>query len=308
MNANKKPTIFVSLITQENDYQREQAVVAESAGHKLGLSVKVEYADNDAVNQTLQLLRAIQAKPELRPEAIIVEPTGTSMGQVAAAAASAGIGWVLLNGTADYLAELRRKHSCPLFSVASDNDEVGRIQGKQFNLLMPRGGCMLYIEGPSASDTARRRTAAMIAIKRNDLDIKTHRGGWTETGAHNAVKSWLRLPTSKELHIGMVGCQNDAMAMGARKAFEEYPDHAERTRFLSLPFTGCDGLSGKGQAWVRQGILAATVVTPPLTGTALEMLGTALRSHAQPPEQTFVPPKSFPALEELRGLHFEKHA
>jgi ABC-type sugar transport system substrate-binding protein len=143
MNANKKPNILVSLITQENDYQREQAAVAESAAQKLGLSVKVEYADNDAVNQTLQLLRAIQAKPELRPDGIIVEPAGTSMAQVAAAAASAGIGWVVLNGTADYLSDLRRKHSGPLFLLASDNEEVGRIQGKQFNLLMPRGGCML---------------------------------------------------------------------------------------------------------------------------------------------------------------------
>jgi ribose transport system substrate-binding protein len=308
MNAKKKPNILVSLITQENDYQREQAAVAESISHKLDLAVKVEYADNDAVNQTLQLLRAIQAKPELRPDAIAVEPAGTSMVQVAAAAAAAGIGWVVLNGDAEYLSALRKKHSAPLFWLASDNEEIGRIQGKQFNLLMPRGGCMLYIEGPSASDAARKRSVGMVAIKRGDLDVRTIRGGWTELGAYNAVKSWLRLPTSRELHIGMVGCQNDALAMGARKAFEEYPDHAERARFLSLPFTGCDGVSGKGQAWVRQGLLAATVVTPPLTGIALEMLASALRTHVQPPEQTLVPPKSFPPLEELRHLKLEKHS
>lgn len=308
MNATKKPTIIVSLITQENDYQREQAAVAESVAHKLDITVKVEYADNDAVNQTLQLLRAIQAKPELRPEGIAVEPAGTSMAQVAAAAARAGIAWVVLNGTAEYLGDLRKKHHTPIFWLATDNEEVGRIQGKQFNLLMPRGGCLLYIEGPSGSEAARKRSAGMMSTRRPDLDIRAVRGGWTETGAYNAVKSWLRLPTSKGLHIGMVGCQNDAMAIGARKAIGEYPDAAERARLLSLPFTGCDGLQTKGQAWVRQGLLAATVVTSPLTGTALEMLAHALRTNSQPPEQTLVAPVSFPAIEELRGLKSAHHA
>jgi len=308
MSANKKLNILVSLITPENDYQREQATVAENVSHKLDLTVKVEYADNDAVNQTLQLLRAIQAKPELRPDAIAVEPAGTSMEQVATAAAAAGIGWVVLNGIADYLGKLRQKHNAPLFWVATDNEEVGRIQGKQFNLLMPRGGSMLYIEGPSASEAAKKRTAGMLASRRADIDIRTVRGGWTEAGSHSAVRSWLRLPTSKELHIGLVGCQNDAMAIGARKAFEEYPDPAERARLLNLPFTGCDGVTNKGQAWVRQGLLAATVVTSPLTGMALEMLAHALRTHIQPPEQTLVAPKSFPPLEELRSMNLEKRA
>ncbi len=161
MSTDHKPNILVSLITQENDYQREQAVVAEAVSHKLGLTVKVEYADNDAVNQSLQLLRAIQAKPDLRPDAIAVEPAGTGMAQVAAAAAAAGIGWVVLNGNAEYIGQLRRKHQTPLFWVATDNEEVGRIQGRQFNLLVPHAGCMLYIEGPSASEAARKRSIGM---------------------------------------------------------------------------------------------------------------------------------------------------
>jgi ribose transport system substrate-binding protein len=308
MNPGQKLSVLVSLITQDNDYQREQAAVAESLAHKFDVTVKVEYADNDAVNQTLQLLKAIQASPESRPNAVVVEPVGTSMAQVAQAAAAANIGWVVLNGSAEYLGKLRLKYQVPLFWLASDNEEVGRIEGKQFNLLMPRGGVLLYIEGPAASDVVKKRTHGMLSVKRHDLDVKAIRGGWTELGAYNAVKSWLRLPTSRELHIGMVGCQNDAMAVGARKAFDEHPDQAERARFLSLPFTGCDGVASKGQAWVRQGLLAATVVTPALTGIALEMMAHGLRSRIQPVEQTLVSPKSYPPLEELRSAKLEAHA
>jgi ribose transport system substrate-binding protein len=308
MNPSKKLSVLVSLITQDNDYQREQASAAESAARKLDFTVKIEYADNDAVNQTLQILKAIQAQPELRPSAVIVEPVGTGMSQVAQAAVSADIGWAVLNANADYLGKHRLQCRAPMFLLASDNEEVGRIQGKQINLLLPRAGCLLYVEGPSASDVVKKRTSGMLAVKRADLDVKVIRGGWTELGAYNAVKSWLRLPTSRELHIGMVACQNDALAVGARKAFDEHPDPSERARFLRLPFVGCDGVSGKGQAWVRQGLLAATVVTPALAGLAIEMMAHSLRSGTQPAEQTLIAPKSYPALEEMRSLAFEKHA
>ena len=308
MNPSKKLSVLVSLITQDNDYQREQAAVAESVSHKLDLTLKIEYADNDAVNQTLQILKAIQAQPELRPSGVIVEPVGTGMSQVAQAAVSAEIGWAVLNANADYLGKHRLHCDAPMFSLGSDNEEVGRIQGKQINLLMPRAGCLLYVEGPSARDVVKKRTSGMLAAKRADLQVKVIRGGWTELGAYHAVKSWLRLATSRELHVGMVGCQSDAMAVGARKAFDEHPDHCERARFLGLPFTGCDGVSSKGQAWVRQGLLAATVVTPALAGLAIEMMAQSLRSGTQPAEQTLIAPKSYPAIEEMRSLAFEKHA
>jgi hypothetical protein len=107
MNPSKKLSVLVSLITQDNDYQREQAAVAESVSRKLDLTLKIEYADNDAVNQTLQILKAIQAQPELRPSCVIVEPVGTGMSQVAHAAAAADIGWAVLNAHADYLGKHR---------------------------------------------------------------------------------------------------------------------------------------------------------------------------------------------------------
>ncbi len=295
----KKLSVLVALITQDNDFQQEQAAVAEATARKLDVSVKIIYAGNDGVNQSLQLVQAIQAAPDLRPDAIIAEPVGTNMPQVAQAAAHAGIGWVVINRNLDYAGELRRKYLCPIFSLSSNNESVGRIQAEQFNALMPGGGNILYVEGPSTSEAARERTIGMLSVKRRDITVKSLKGDWTETGAYNVVKSWLRLSTSKELKIAVVGCQNDAMALGTRRAIQESVEGSERERLLNLPFTGCDGVPNKGQAYVQRGILAATVITPPMTGQALEMLASAIRSKTQPPEHTFTIATSFPPIDEL---------
>ena len=90
--------VVVALITRDNDYQAEQAASAAEVASHTGVKIQTIYADNDAVNQTQQLVKIIQdANP--RPHAIIVEPVGTEMLQVAKAAVAAGIGWGLLNRT-----------------------------------------------------------------------------------------------------------------------------------------------------------------------------------------------------------------
>jgi ribose transport system substrate-binding protein len=303
MTSEPKPKILLSLLTPDTDYQLEQGADAQRVAEKLGLEVNVEYADSDGVYQTLQVLKVIQSAPELRPDAVVVEPVGTSMVQVAQAAAAASIGWVILNRDADYLTRLRAHATVPIFSVSTDNEEVGRIQGKQMNALTPSGGCVMYLEGPSNSDVARHRASGMLIIKRPDITLKQLRGGWTEAGAHRAVQSWLQLGTAKDAKIDAIICQSDNMALGARKAFDEIADGALRARFLALPFVGCDGVADRGQAYVRRGLLRATVVNPPLTGIALEMLAHGLRSHTQPTEQTLVTPKPFPAIENLRPIN-----
>ena len=83
--------VVVALITSDNDYQAEQAASAKETAARLGLTIQVVYADNDAVNQTQQLIKIIQ-NTALRTDAIIVEPVGTEMIQVAKAAVAAGIG------------------------------------------------------------------------------------------------------------------------------------------------------------------------------------------------------------------------
>lgn len=61
-----KLNFLVALMTDDNDYQLEQARSAEATAVKLGIDHQILYADNDAVTQSTQLLKAIQAAPEER--------------------------------------------------------------------------------------------------------------------------------------------------------------------------------------------------------------------------------------------------
>jgi len=70
----KKLRIVVSLTTNDNDYQIEQAQSAEQAGNRLGVTVEIIYADNDAINQSTQILKVVQAPAEQRPDAVVFEP------------------------------------------------------------------------------------------------------------------------------------------------------------------------------------------------------------------------------------------
>lgn len=294
-----KLNVLVSLITDQNDYQLEQAASAQTAASKIGANVQVMYASADAVHQTQQILQFIQ-NPNKRPDAIIVEPVGTGMPQVAKAAVSAGIAWCVINANVDYLSQLRQHATVPVFSVLSDHEMIGKIQGQQIAAILGEEGCVLYIEGPGVGDVARLRTKGMMSSKPSKVAIKTFKGNWTQQSGYHAIKSWLALSTSKELHVGMIACQNDDMAVGARRAFEELSDLKERDEWLALPISGCDGVPKAGQTWVRQGRLTATIFSPPLVGDAMQLLSDSVRNGSQPADKTLVAPSSFPALNELQ--------
>jgi ABC-type sugar transport system substrate-binding protein len=288
--------VVVALITRDNDYQAEQSSAASEAAARLGIQISIVYAENDAVNQSQQLVKIIQDKNQ-RPDAILVEPVGTPMPQVAKAAVAAGIGWGVLNREAEYIAELRRESRIPVFGVTPDQEEVGRIQGKQVAALAAQGN-ILYIEGPSSSSAANLRSKGILSSKPAGVTMKVLKGDWSERSAHHAVKSWLSLSTSKELRIQAVVAQNDAMAMGARKALVEI-GAAEREHWLNTPFLGCDGVTKTGQEWVRTGQLRATVVIPAMAGLALEMLAKAVNTGSMPAERTLCAPRAFPTMAEI---------
>jgi ribose transport system substrate-binding protein len=295
-----KIRILVSLTTNDNDYQIEQAQSAEQAASKLDVQTEIIYANNDAINQSTQILRAIQASPADRPSAIVFEPVGgTALPQVARAAATANIGWAVLNREASYIEELRKISTAAIFAISSDHAEIGRIQGRQFAAMLPRGGTVLYVQGPSENSAAKERTLGMQETKPANIQVIALRGQWTEESAQRAVRSWLKLTTSQKATVDLIGAQDDSMAIGARKAFEELPE-ADRERWLKLPFTGCDGLPKTGQAWVRSGLLAATVFVPPNTGQAIEMFVQAIQQKKRPAERVFTVPSSIPALDVLK--------
>ena len=298
----KKLRFLVSLTTNDNDYQIEQAQSAEQMARKLGVEARIIYADNDAITQSTQILKEIQSDDEAqRPNAIVFEPVGgTALPQVARAAASAGIGWAVLNRDANYIPELRRTSAAPVFTLTSDHLEIGRIQGRQFAALLPHSGAVLCIQGPAENSAARDRTAGMQETKPANIHVALLRAQWTEESSQRAVRSWLKLSTSQRAAIDLIGAQDDSMALGARKAFEELTNESDRERWLRLPFTGCDGLPKTGQAWVSSGLLAATIFVPPNAGQAVEMLFHAMQLGKPLPERALTVPVSIPPLEELK--------
>jgi ribose transport system substrate-binding protein len=297
----RKLKILVSLTTNDNDYQIEQARAAEAASKKGNVDLQILYADNDAINQSTQILKAIQAAPDERPSGIVFEPVGgTALPQVARAAVNAGIGWAVLNRDANYIPELRQTGKAPVFGVSSDHVEIGRIQGRQCAALLPTGGAVLYVQGPSENSAAKERTLGMQEAKPANIHLIMLKGQWTEESSQRAVRSWLKLTTSQKANIDLIAAQDDSMAVGARKAFQELSSEVERERWLSLPFLGCDGLPNTGQAWVRSGLLTATIYIPPNTGQAIEMLAEAIQHGKTPPERAITTAASVPALETLR--------
>ena len=193
----KRRKFLVSLTTNDNDYQQEQATAAEEAARRLGVDVDIIYADNDTINQSQQILQVIQSASNSHPDAIILEPVGgTALPTVARAAVAAGIGWVVLNREIDYIAEIRNTLNVPIFSITSDHEEIGRIQGKQFAALLPKGGSVLYIQGPSNSSAAKQRTSGMYETKPGNIEVRVLKGEWTSESAQRSVQAWLRLSTS----------------------------------------------------------------------------------------------------------------
>lgn len=296
--------ILLSLITDDNDFQIEQAVAAQELGGKLGVNLEILYASGDSMTQNQQLLQAIQASKDKRPDGIILEPVGgTALPQVAKAAVTAGVGWAVLNHEAPYLGELRQVSKAPAFAVCSDNREIGRLQGRQIAALLPHGGKVLYIQGPSDSTTTQQRTAGMQEEKPANIQLSMLRGQWTEGSAEKVVASWLsswrHLSAAMKTQVEAVVAQNDAMAMGARKAIEGQLSGADRERWLRMPFLGVDGLLKTGRSWVNAGLLSATVIVPARSAPALEIMVQALKNNVDPPERKYIAPQSFPAVEKL---------
>jgi ABC-type sugar transport system substrate-binding protein len=292
-----RPKILLSLLSRDQEFQMMQATDGQLAATKAGFEAEVLYADQNAIQQIHQLFHAVHAPAEQRPLAIVVETVvGEGLERVARNAARAGIGWVLLARRVGYLEALRREHPyLPISSVTGNQPEIGRIQGRQFRTLLPRGGVALYLQGPADTSVARERLeGASEAMEGAGIELRILEANWTEESAEKVVTNMLRLKSAESFRPDLVGAQNDAMAVGARRALLSLrPDWAR------LPFTGCDGLPEGGQRLVNVRELAATIVTPSNAGPAIDLVARWYKTKEQPPPQIISNPVSYPREDEL---------
>lgn len=298
--------ILASFLTRDQEFQRLQAEDAQQAAGREGLGIEVLFADSNAVLQIHQLFGAIHAVPAERPAAIVVETVaGEGLERVARKSAASGIGWVLINRLVPYLEDLRRQYPrLALSSVGTNQLEVGRIQGAQLKVLAPRGGKVLCVTGPGDTSVAQQRLEGLKhAIEHAGFEMKVLAGRWTEASGEESLRRWLRLETSRGLRLEAAVCQNDAMAVGVRKAFDSQGAAQAASR---VPVIGCDGLVDGGRRLVDAGILAATVITPSNGGPAVQLVARALQSGVAPPAAVQLAPVAYPSMDELmrraRGL------
>jgi ribose transport system substrate-binding protein len=290
-------SVVVSLPDSANEFQQLQVADAQQTAKRLGLELEVREADGNAVLQIQQLFKFVHAPDP--PRALLVEPVAeVGMERVAQKAAAAGIGFGLLNCTASYVGALHVQHpALAVFTLGSDQVEIGRLQGRQMRRLLPEGGTALYLQGPLAASAARERLqGAHEVLAGTRIETVVLDAMWTEESAAAAVAKWLRLRTTEGQTIDLVACQDDSMATGALRAFREAPELTKR--WGEIPFLGIDGLP-TGQRMVADGRLTATIVMPSNTGPALEALGAWLRTGTPPPTAIQVPVRSFPPEDQL---------
>jgi ABC-type sugar transport system substrate-binding protein len=298
MGAPRTLALFLRALDK---YQALQRVNFYARARLYGFSVAEYNARNDADTQLGQIQECVRSPEGVRPKALFIHPVNeASLQGVAREAARLGIGWVSLNRSCDYVTDLRREYGkVPLFCVDPDQRQAGRLQGQHFRILLPMGGDVLYIHGPLSTSSARlRMTGVEAELAGSSVRLISQGGDWSVESGQQAVTNWLpsnRRPWSECI----IGAQNDSMALGAYKALLEEATEKKRPELLAIRITGCDGLPDYGQRFVVEGLLAATVVIPATSGTAVDQVAAALDNGRPPGSDVTLAVASFPELDEL---------
>ena len=84
------------------------------------------------------------------------------------------------------------------------------------------------------------------------------------------------------MRFDAVACHNDLLAQGARRALADVAADLGKPELTTVPIVGCDGTPSVGQAMVKRGEMAATVVLPRSSGRAVEIVARALSGQGLP--------------------------
>jgi ABC-type sugar transport system substrate-binding protein len=290
--------IALFLANPDNDYMQALRNEAEAAAARAGFELEVAFAGADpgkiSIEQPQQIYRAINRDPAVRPVAVIVFPL-LDVAHTVKEVVAARVGVIVLNRLPPFVEELRNANpGVPIFAVSSDQVQAGRVQGRQLRTLLPEGGLVLGVLGnPLASSTSDRANGLRQVIDGSAIRLTTVNGDWGAASGEDVVTKWLRQPWNKE-KLAAIACQNDAMAMGARKATRQLAAETAYGYLQRIPILGIDGSPHFGLKLVESGDLTATVVNPLVTRHAIEQLARALKGEAVPPFLS-VEPKPHPA-------------
>jgi len=295
--------IALFLIDRDNDFQALLRSDCEQAARRHDLHVATFFAENNAETQIRQIRGVLAAPESARPRALVIAPVSeVALMPLVHDAARLGVAWVLLSRWSDSIHEFRTTYpSVPIFVVTPDHLEIGRLQGQQLRLLLRPDDELVYIQGPMATYSTRRRRAGLEKELADRLDFQWSyiNGDWSVQGGLQAMRSWLSTFTTRVAPSFVIAAQNDSMAMGAREAVGAWGLQGGRFADSDLRVIGCDGSPNYGQHLTTRGELQATVIIPPLTTRAVEELVNAFRFGRQPAAEMTVPVRSYPDLQTL---------
>ena len=265
-------TLALLLDDPENRYQQLLVREARASAQRCGVELlEPEFAEGSSWTQVESVNRHLR---EARPDGVLVMLAG---GQWTRAPFErlprAGVAVVLLNRIPDWVEELRREHPQALIAGVTPRQEgVGEIQAGQALRLARPGSFVVLVTGEASSAAAVGRTRGFLEKVAGRLAVHELDGRWSAKGAEKALGEWFRVGAERDRPLGLVVCQNDAMASGARAALAKQASDPSRRELTRTLLIGCDGMEQEGKAMVARGELAATVVMPPTTPPALEIL------------------------------------
>jgi ABC-type sugar transport system substrate-binding protein len=287
------------LADERNPYQQLLVREARSiaATHDIEL-LSPRFAGGLTVAQIEQFFECLRS--DHKPDAIItmlvsVEGIVKTIEMIV----KAGVSCVFLNRIPDFLDRLRADFpNALLAAVSPDQVEIGRIQGRQCLKLLPQGGFALYVLGAQTTPSTEERRRGFHEIIGDRVKIHELEGYWSAERAEAALDDWFRLGADRRRVVDLIVCQNDPMARGVRVALGRQATVLDRKDLSALPIIGCDGLPEEGQQMVKSRELIATVVMPPTTPRAIEILHAFWDKGVRIKSET-LPPASFPPLDQL---------
>jgi ABC-type sugar transport system substrate-binding protein len=270
-------TVFVLLLGNEAGepvdlYQALQRTEAMAAGSAAGIKVEVACAPGYDQFRVLKKRLADASSPV---DAVLTEPASASTLGLVLKDLKGRTGLVLLNAWDPRIEEGARDWGAglPYATVSMPHERIGEIQGGQVSLVAPAGGSILVVTGPSRSSAAQERLRGLRATVRSDIHVHdTEAGQWSEAAGIIAFNSWYGIFKSRDEVIHAIAGQSDDVAMGARAAAVAVSNPRHAAMFAKAKVLGVGACHGYGRDLVDNGTLHASIVAPPTTGTAVDLL------------------------------------
>jgi ABC-type sugar transport system substrate-binding protein len=276
----------------QNLYQQLLAREALSAAAAHGVKLlPTEWAQGSPWTQ-LESINALLRKKEARPEGIVIMLAGRLTRGPAERLVKGGLAVVFIQRIPDWVLELQTTYRETLVAAVSPRQErIGEIQARHALRLLPAGSFALLITGDLTTAAATKRKQGFLDAVGSRLLVQVLDGRWSAAETDKAIAEWLRIGAERDRKLDLVVCANDAMAAGARRALVRH-DKA----LAGVPMIGCDGLEQEGKPMLARGELVATVVVPPTTPKALELLAAYWMSGARSGGIALLDSESLPPL------------